>query len=61
MRKIIIAVERALNMIKGFEVGYTTRVDNKIMMDYESSRYLVTFTKIENPSEDMADDIDKFI
>lgn len=61
MRKIIIAIERSLNMIKGFEVGYTTRVGNKLMMDCEGGRYLVTLVKIENPSENMADDIDKFI
>ena len=61
MRRIIVAVEQALNMIKGFNVGYTTRVGNKLMMDYEGSRYLITFTKIEKPSENMEDDIDRFI
>jgi hypothetical protein len=61
MRRVIIAVERVLNMIKGFEVGYTSRVDNKIMMDFEGSRYVVTFRKLENPSESMIDDIDRFL
>ena len=46
-----------LNKIKGFKAGYSSSVDNKIIIDYKTKRYIVTLDEIKNPSNDMTDDI----
>jgi len=49
------------NMIKGFEAGYTSKSDNKLILDYDGDRYILTLEKIDNPSDDMLKDIDKYL
>ena len=46
-----------LNKIKGFKAGYSSSVDNRIIIDYKTKRYIITLDEIENPSSDMTDDI----
>lgn len=50
-----------LNMIKGFEVGYTSNVKDKIIIDYEGERYVVHFEKVENPNKNMYEDIKLYL
>lgn len=50
-----------LNMIKGFEVDYTSRVANKLIIDYKDKRYVVVLKEIENPSNHMLEDMDTYL
>lgn len=50
-----------LNMIKGFEVGHTSRVANKLIIDYKDKRYVVVLKEIENPSNHMLEDMDTYL
>lgn len=47
--------------LKGFNVGYTSSVENKIIIDFKGRRFVATLEEIEDPSEDMADDVNKII
>ena len=49
-------IHRIMNNIKGFTVGYST-TDKKMMFEYNGKRYVAEFREIENPSEDIADDM----
>lgn len=50
-----------LNMIKDFCCGYTTACKNKMLIDYNGDRYVVTISKVQTPSTDMFEDIDKYL
>ena len=45
-----------MNNIKGFVVGYSIR-DEKMLFEFEGKRYIAEFREIENPKEDIADDM----
>ena len=49
------------NMIKGFKAGYSSRSTNKLILDYNGDRYILTLEKIDNPSDDMLKDTDKHL
>lgn len=49
-----------MNMMKGCCAGYSTKYPNKMMIDNDGERYMVEFTKIENPNEDMHKDMKKY-
>ena len=55
------ALFNALNLIKNFEPGITSRSNSQLIVDYEGERYLITATKIKEPHEDMFIDIEKYI
>lgn len=55
------ALFNALNLIKNFEPGITSRSNSQIIVDYYGDRYLINATKIEEPDENMFKDIDKYI
>ena len=55
------ALYNALNFIKNYEPGMTSRSKSQIIVDYYGDRYLITATKIEEPDENMFKDIDKYI
>lgn len=55
------ALFNALNLVKNFEPGMTSRSKSQIVVDYYGDRYLITATKIEEPNKDMFKDIDKYI
>lgn len=59
--KLIMKLHNILNMIKGIETGYTTACDDKMLIMHEGTSYVVTFTKIENPSIDPYENIKKYI
>jgi hypothetical protein len=48
-------------MIKGFEVGYDSKTakDGKLLIEYCGERYFVKMEKVENPSANIFDDIDR--
>ena len=48
-------------MIEGFEVGHTSRVANKLIIDYKDKRYVVVLKEIENPSNHMLEDMDTYL
>jgi len=61
MKKLIMALYETLNRIKGFETGYTSSIDNKMIIDYGNDRYIIEVKKIDNKSENMLDDIRKYL
>ena len=61
MFKLIHELYTILNKIKGFKMGYNSSVDNRAVIDYKTKRYIVTFDEIEDPSSDMAEDINRFV
>lgn len=58
---VVIKLCEALNMIKDFVAGYSTRSldDGYLLITYRGKRYAVKISEIENPSEDVVKDIDK--
>lgn len=61
MRKVIQALSNVLSMIKGFDTGTTSRTDNKMILDYEGKRYVLTLTEVKEPDENMHEDIEKYL
>jgi hypothetical protein len=61
MRNLIHGISNVLNMIKGFDTGHTTRVNDKMIIDYEGQRYIVSFEKIEDKNSDMFKDIEQYL
>jgi len=61
MKKLIMVLYETLNRIKGFETGYTSSIDNKMIIDYGNDRYIIEVKKIDNKSENMLDDIRKYL
>lgn len=55
MKQLIIEIHTILNFIKNFEAGYSTLINDQMMIDYKSKRYMVTFEELCN-----ADDEDMF-
>ena len=57
--KVIHALFNALNMLKGFDAGINGKTirDDKMLIEYNGKRYFVQLTEIQNPSEDIFDDI----
>lgn len=45
-----------MNLIKGFVVGYSA-TESKMMFEYKGKRWVAEFREIENPKEDMVDDM----
>lgn len=54
-------LSKILNMVKNFEVGYNSSAKDKLIVDHEGKRYIVSFKEIENPSENMLDDIKLYL
>ena len=50
-----------IHCLKGFDTGYTTNCDNKIIVDYEGKRYIVSFEEIKSPNENIFKDIDMYL
>jgi hypothetical protein len=61
MRNLIHGISNVLNMIKGFDTGHTTSVNDKMIIDYEGQRYIVSFEKIEDKNSDMFKDIEQYL
>ena len=61
MMKLIHKIHEVLNLIKGFEVGYDSKTakDGKFLVEYCGERYFVKMEKVENPSANIFDDIDR--
>ena len=61
MREFIHKMHEVLNLIKGFEVGYSGKdiKDGKLLIDYCGERFFVKVEKVENPSANIFDDIDR--
>ena len=61
MRELIHKVHEVLNLVKGFEVGYSSKTikSGKFLIEYCGERYFVKMEKVENPSANIFDDIEK--
>lgn len=58
---MIIKLCQMLDMLKGISTGWSSKCDNSIIMDFDGKRYLVDFTEIKIPSEDIFEDINKYL
>lgn len=45
-----------MNFVKGFTVGYSIQ-DKKMLFEFEGKRYVAEFREIEDPKEDIRDDM----
>lgn len=61
MISLIYKIHEVLNLVKGFEVGYSNKTakDGKYLVEYCGERYFVKMEKVENPSANIFDDIDR--
>ena len=61
MLNIIHKTHEVLNLVKGFEVGYDSKTakEGKYLVEYCGERYFVKMEKVENPSANIFDDIDR--
>ena len=57
MFDLVVKIHQVLNLIKDFEVGYSTASDGKFLICYKGKRYYAKLEEIENPSEDVFDDL----
>lgn len=49
-------IHEIMNNIKGFIVGYSIH-DSKMLFEFEGKRYVAEFREIEDPKEDIRDDM----
>ena len=59
--KVIFKLHEVLNMIKGFATGYTSSNKNSFITDYENKRYKVTLEEIQEPNEEMYEDMKRYL
>ena len=61
MFELIHKIHTILNLVKGFEVGYSSKTtkDGKFLIEYCGERFFVKIEKVENPSASIFDDIDR--
>lgn len=59
MTELIQKIHLVLNLIKGFEVGYSSKTikDGKFLIEYCGERFWVRMEKITEPSANIFDDI----
>ena len=54
MKQLIIEIHTILNFIKNFEAGYSTLINDQMMIDYKGKRYMVTLEELcDADDEDM--------
>ena len=56
MHNMFNKIHHIMNFVKGFTVGYSL-TDDKMLIEYEGKRYVAEFREIENPAEDIIDDM----
>lgn len=61
MKGLIRKLYNVLLMIKDFTPGYTTACKDKMIVYYKDEAYVLALTKIEEPSENPMDDINKYL
>ena len=61
MCELIHKMHEVLNLVKGFEVGYDSKTakEGKYLIEYCGERYFAKMEKVENPSANIFDDIDR--
>ena len=59
--RLILALNDILSKMKDFDCGYTTDNKNQMIVDFKGNRYVLSLTEVVNPSEDIFDDIDKYL
>lgn len=54
MKQLIIELHTVLNYIKNFKTGYSTLINDQMMIDYKGKRYMVTLEELcDANDEDM--------
>lgn len=60
MFDLIDKLHRLINLAKDFEACYDSRTanDGKMLVEYKGKRYFVKIEEVENPSENIFNDMD---
>lgn len=61
MSELILGLQGILDRIKGFTCGSSSKSRDKMIIDYNNKRYLISIEEIENPNEDIFKDIDLYL
>ena len=56
MNNVFWKIHEIMNNIKGFTVGFSTE-EKKMLIEFEGKRYVAEFREIENPAENIIDDM----
>jgi hypothetical protein len=56
MNKLFDKIHNFMNNVKGFTVGYSA-TDHKMLFEFDGKRYVAEFREIENPKDDIIDDM----
>jgi hypothetical protein len=59
--KMIRRISSILGEMRDIETGTASSNDTQMLLDYEDKRFIVTFTEIDNPNEDMFKDIEWYL
>lgn len=60
-RKLILTMQNILSKMKGFDCGNTTANNKQMIVELDGERFLISIDKIENPSEHIFEDIEKYL
>ena len=60
-RELILGLQGILDRIKGFTCGTYSRSEDKMIIDYQDKRYLISVKEIKEPHNDMIKDIYKYL
>lgn len=61
MFEVIQRMFNVLNMVKDFEAGTSSKSENKMIINYKGKRYVVELEEIKYPSENVFDDIKRYL
>ncbi len=56
MHNMFWKIHEIMNNIKGFTIGYSNE-EKKMLIEFEGKRYVAEFREIENPAENIIDDM----
>ena len=59
MKDVFLKISEVLNMIKGFDVGYSgnSLCEGKMLVEYQGKRCVLEIREIKNHSENIWDDV----
>lgn len=58
---MIYELSMMLDTLKGVRTGTSSKSNNKLVMDFNNKRYIVHLKEIENPNEDVFEDIEEYL
>ena len=59
MKGIVYYLDKVLSLVKDFEPGINKNVNNRMLLDYKKTRYLITIKRFKSKDDNMYEDIVK--